>query len=525
MAKKKKSGPTIGVTITSQAVEAVVFSSKKFELERIAITPLPDGLLADGGDKITDLNGLGACIKETIIKLGVKVPAIHLCVPPTLLRMVEMPRLDMEQLYVSLSSEAERYKMFDGSEAVVDFIEIPGGQGVAPNMQRILFGAMRKDTFDNYRRVFAASKIKLASIDMEPINALRSMAGTGVLDSLLDQIGEDATWGTLFVSMERVHFSLWQGNSLSEFREVQMDTTGFSTADANSTYLLDMMDEIRRTCKNLMPAIWFTHNMPDMMSQILSERLGVPVRPCSINPALPGQVYPDQTTVMPSTVGAAMHHLVDFPFEFDLLSTAGSTAAGKMDSAGGEGGDDPEGGTPLMLIGAGVGTWVLLLSLWGAMMLYDTLALQTQLTDLEKVKKSKLEIVTNLNVQLAEFKKKYALQNEVLEIVENAQLRNLLYLTLTQDLQRVTPSKMWLHNINTDGSIVFEGRAMDHQAVINFARTFDEVPYTGQVQINSLKEGMVGTVPVFDFKITGQVNLNKNLLKLLPQASATKEVH
>lgn len=110
------------------------------------------------------------------------------------------------------------------------------------------------------------------------------MAGTGVLDSLTQQIGEDAYWGTIFVESDRVRFSLWQGSALMDLRELSMDTREFSVVEANSPLIFDLLDEIRRTAANTFPAIWLTDNLPAPIAQGLSQQLGVPVRPCVVGP-------------------------------------------------------------------------------------------------------------------------------------------------------------------------------------------------------------------------------------------------
>src|SRR5690606_9420994 len=113
------------------------------------------------------------------------------------------------------------------------------------NLQLVVFGAVRSDTLALYRKILVRDlKLKLASISLEPLNILRGMAGTGVLDSLVQQIGADAYWGTIFVEPGRLRISLWQGSKLLELRETHIDTSEFAVTTSDSIIVEDVLEEL-----------------------------------------------------------------------------------------------------------------------------------------------------------------------------------------------------------------------------------------------------------------------------------------
>src|SRR4051812_23290793 len=118
---KKKKPVYAGLSVTKRSVELAVFSPKG-ALEQFASAPLPPGVFDADGDQVQNpilLKSIIVQLMQTVKPLPVQV---HLSVPGTLLRIVEMPKMPPSALYLSLSSEAERYKTFDNTEAVVDFV-------------------------------------------------------------------------------------------------------------------------------------------------------------------------------------------------------------------------------------------------------------------------------------------------------------------------------------------------------------------------------------------------------------------
>lgn len=509
--KKKNQKPVhVGLSITQSAVEVAVFNPKTFAIEQSSSYPVPDGLLDEDGDRVLDEGLLQEVIEEVMASIRPKPKMVHLSLPGTLLRMVEMPKMGESELYVSLSSEAERYKTFDHTDAIVDFADVDApSHSLQQGQQLIAFGAVRSDTLEVYRRVLVKKlKIKLASVSLEPLNVLRAMAGTGVLDSLIAQIGMDTHWGTIFVEPTRIRISLWQANQLLELRETQMDTRELMTATGDSMIVEDIVEEIRRTTKMAQPAIWLTHNMPYTMEEILNGRLGVPFRSAMLGDSL----SLSDPNMQIATVGCALKSIVSYPFDFDIMSGMGR----------GLGGGEVDEGEQMnidWLIPAGASVLVLSLIATGVIAAISTFSSQ----EIPKLQTSKDEITTQLAQMQAEeaaLKEKVDLDVRLLDLIRSAAVRNHVYVELTEDVKQRIPVDSWIHamTVTSGNQLDIQGVTRNHADAIDFARSFDSVKYLQGVTIGAIKETMIGRTPVFDFSITGNVNPDPTLLNQFIEA-------
>jgi hypothetical protein len=511
--KKKLPATYVGLSISPTVVEAVVLQPSKdpaAQPHRVVSSftyPIPQGIFNPSGDELIDPAGLTSVLGNVMNQAKAKTRMVHLSLPATLLRVTEMPRVQPKELYLSLSSEAERYKIFDNSDAVVDF-EIIDSPGLPANQCRVVFGAIRSDTLNGLKTAFQKARIKIASIDLEPMNVLRGMAGSAVLDSLVQQIGPNAFWGTIFVESERIRLALWQGNNLIELREVQMDTRDFALADPGSLAANDLFDEISRTAKTNLPSIWLTYKMPLEMDSLLSQRLNVPVRPCLIGPA----VTLDQTNLQVATVGASLRSLVTFPFDFDLISSSKAFAvpakvANKPDNSA-----QTEALAAFLTVGGGA-LLVLSLIIWGILALVDMFYFQAQLL-------AKAGEVSQLTAQITELDNKILTikgvsdyQNFAKEAMRQTKIRNSAFVSFMNDLRDKSPGQLWVYQVKVDDKLAVLGRALEHQSVLNLAKSFDDVPYAKKILIKSIKEAMVGGQPVFNFQFDGELNLKPDLLQ------------
>ncbi len=499
--KKTKTKTNIGISITHDFIEAAIFSEKGFKIENSVTMPVPAGLFSGEGEEVTDPGLLSQVFKDLMAELRPKTRSFHLSVPPTLVRVLELPQIDKKQLYLSLSSEAERYRAFDDAEAVVDYVDLEGVP-VPRGMQRILFLAMRRDTYDAYQKAAQLSKLKIASIDVEPFNILRGMAGTGVLESLVQQMGADKPWGFLYVGMNRVMISLWKGNNLLELREVNIDTHALLQAGPSSPYVTDLVDEIRRTASMHDPGIWLTHNLGGDLVQGLNEQLQLPVRPCLWGPHLQS----DNPNLMVSTIGTCRHSSVLFPFDLNMQAGAKASSKGGDDAADDTGGVDPK---PILI--GGIVTCILLTGIWVVLSGLNGLWLSGAIAQLTKDKEQKEAEQVSLNAQKEAQKKKSDIQSSIITAINNVVLRNQLYVHLVDDLKKTTPQDLWLTSMDVNDSISIKGKALSSQAIIHFAKGFDAIPYTTNIAVRSIKESSA-PAHSFEFEVGGQIKLDEDAL-------------
>ncbi len=504
----KKKPVYAALSITHQAVELVVFNPKSLSVEQSFSIPLPDGVIDPELDLVQDSGTLKEALKQLFRAARPKVSVVHLSVPATLLRLVEMPKaLDAAGLYLSLSSEAERYKAFDNTEAVVDFFIVNNPQ-LPASMQQLMLGAIRSDVLAVYQHCLKEVKVKIHSVGLEPLNVLRGMAGTGVLDSLVQQVGTDAHWGMILADPTHVRFSLWQCDQLLEFRELAMDTRNFASGASDPMLVEDLLEEIRRTTKTLQPVLWMTQNIPSQLCDALSGHLECPVR----NAPLGNAVNMAQPVSL-AGIGAAMSSVVPFPFDLDIIEGAKSanTSGGGSSKIASGPVDTGSGGGPAWLIPAGLVSLLLSGIATGALWLLAT-SVAGQVPGVQsKVDALKVE-VSGLESRQKELKRKAELDQTLIEILETAKVRNFVYVALTDDLKRKTPTQIWIQSLEVKDGLALTGKALNHKAVIQFAKSFDAAPYTKAVLIDSIMEGTMGPNLVYDFKISGGVNLDKSLL-------------
>lgn len=499
-----------GLSISQHTAELAVFSPKAMAIESAASIPIPPGIFDQDGDTVYNPELLKELLSQLVRSVKPKPSMVHLSLPGTLLRLVEMPKMEAAGLYVSLSSEAERYKVFDNAEAVVDFAPNPNAQ-VPAGQQQVVFGAVRSDTLGHYLKILKGLKIKPASVTLEPLTVLKAMAGTGVLDGLVQQIGTDAHWGMIFVEPTRVRLSIWQCDHLVELRETAMDTREFSTATADSIATEDLLEEIRRTTKAIQPMIWLSHNLPPAMQQVLSEKMGMPIHNAPL-----GQALTMEQPLELSTVGAALSSMVPFPFDFNIMAGISKSGA-EVPTSGPPAGleDASDGGTSLIPIGIGS---LLVGGLASAGLFIAAMLSGQQIPPLESQRDTIKMEVSSLQARQQELRKRAELDQSLLAMIQKAKVRNHVYVALTDDLKNKTPEKIWIRSLEVNEALELSGKALSHQSVINFARTFDDPAYTRDIVIKSIKEGRLGGALVFDFVIRGGVNLDPAILDDTMQA-------
>ncbi|MEB3287169.1 MAG: hypothetical protein VKJ04_06665 [Vampirovibrionales bacterium] len=507
----------VGLSISPQAIEVAVFSPKTNAIVESLSVKTPVGMMDINGDRLQNPQLLKDSLSILLKQLKGKVTSVNLTLPGSLLRMVEMPKMAPEQLYVSLSSEAERYKTFDNTDAIVDFAVVENElQPVGAGKMNVVFAALRQDALENYLAIFKSLRVKIAKISLEPVDILRGMAGTGLLDSLVEQIGPEQFWGSIFVEPERVRISLWQASNLVEFRETNINTADFELASVDSLTVSDMVEEIRRTTKLAMPRVWLTYGMHANMQYILSDLLATPVKSADQGSAL----AMDNPALRLPTIGAALQSVIPYPFPLNLLKgMAGMTPKSSGGAALSESGVGDDNSSPLIPI-AGVCVVIAML-LSGALWLGAT-SLAGTVESLQVKANEKKATVAQLTAEKDDLQAKVSVYQQLKAALDEARIRNRVYVALSDDLQRKSPRRLWVQDIHVggagdkgkayEGKIAFEGKALQYEDVIRFARSFDRVPYLGDFAIEQIKEQRLLGVPLFNYKMQGKLKLDQSLL-------------
>src|SRR5688572_16645694 len=106
VSSQRKKPVYAGLSITGHAAELAIFSPKTLAFQQAASVAIPPGLFDQDGDTVQSPQLLKDVLSQLFRSVKPKPTSVHLSLPGTLLRMVEMPKMDPAGLYVSLSSEA-----------------------------------------------------------------------------------------------------------------------------------------------------------------------------------------------------------------------------------------------------------------------------------------------------------------------------------------------------------------------------------------------------------------------------------
>ncbi|MDH4379828.1 MAG: PilN domain-containing protein [Vampirovibrionales bacterium] len=455
-------------------------------------------------------------LKALVGQIPGGVKGIHLSVPTTLLRLTEMPSLPPKEMTMALSSEAERYRVFDGADAVVGYYPLPAQPFQAPGVDRIVFSALRQDRLSNWLQACKLAKLKLLSVDIHVGQQLRALAATGVLDGILQQAGEEAYWGLMVRGKSHLWMVLWQGVQLVELREVTMEMSGWehynpATLSPEEVQLIqsDVLDEVRRTIQNRSPiALWLAENIPLDIREHVQGQLDVAVRPALLEGPLGalGLSLP--------VVGAAYKGLTPFPFGMNFLESSSgvkgsagpqSPAAGALSKGASQANDTLANLAP-KLFGFGLASCVLLGLLALGLFLFKTMAVEKQLNELTTQETAAQQQEIQLKQQVATLQEQQDARQYVAQLMDRVLHQNALYPYLLRDLKRLTPPSVWIYNVQLGPQFTLAGKAMNEKPILTFARQWDGLPYVSKIDVASIKEVRDDTLGrvTYEFNLAGQ---------------------
>lgn len=176
----------LGIDLGSDTIKVVELAKGGggYRLLNYGITPTPPDSIVDGDVRDPELVGeaLAALLKLKKIKPGPSVSSVQ-GQKSTVIRIIEMPRMDKKELAGSMGFEIERHIPFAASEVIMDYqvVQRPGEAPDSPNME-VLFAAVQADAVHDQVRALQVAKVKPKAIDVQPlalINALLAVQGAG----------------------------------------------------------------------------------------------------------------------------------------------------------------------------------------------------------------------------------------------------------------------------------------------------------------------------------------------------------
>lgn len=517
--KKTLGTALVGLSLSPTLVEAVALDAKTLEVLASVAQPLPEGLIEPESFVVSSSMQLASLLVDVIKELGVKPFAkVYLTISGGLVRVVDLSvSVEGQDLYLALSTEAERYRLFQDSEAMVSYAVLDRQEGVGSGGKRLLFSAVRSDAQKELIQALRASRLSVHAVDVQDFCVLRAMAATGVLDGLMAQIGPDSLWGGLFLAHDRARFYLFKGNALLDLRELQMNTSSLmDDAQLDSVAVEDLALEINRTIQpfDSKPAFWFGLNVGASAIEQLSQLLAVPFNSCFVPPEL---LKSSASHVGLAVFGAACKGKVNFPFGINLLEARSSLAKGSAPSSsvGFTGGALMEKLTPFMpmiLVAAGV-VGVLYVSL-----LFLSTKGQGDLSALEKEREGLKTELASLSTEEKNWQQKLSAFQALQQEAKRIRNHNNGVILLGQLLSHKTPPGLWFYEVNLTQRVELKGDALSQQQVVDFSNALDQDPSVNHVELQTLEQQLFGSRSGYQFVLSASLPEGKE--EVTPAASS-----
>lgn len=179
--KSRRKGTAAGLALHEDSLRYIelAHAGSGFQVVRQEIVPMPAGAIVKGSIQQFDVLEQG--LEELRGQVGKFTYPVVLGVPSrdVILRLVEYPRMPLEDIRDALALEFEKYFPYSWSEAAADLaeVEVPVSEGGGSASSTILVATTRLDYMKNLIR--AAERIDLPLGAIEPMNVAFFRASLG----------------------------------------------------------------------------------------------------------------------------------------------------------------------------------------------------------------------------------------------------------------------------------------------------------------------------------------------------------
>ncbi|MFN9691071.1 MAG: hypothetical protein ACK551_03115 [Vampirovibrionales bacterium] len=508
---KKKDKYSVSISIAANEIEGAVYSHNRQEIIRSVVHKMPMGLLVSGGDVISDVTLLSDLLNLMMKDLEAPTRKVHLSIPCTLLRLMELPKMEREEYYVFLASEAERFRAFDNTEAIVSFEEI--GDSLNTANQKLIYSAIRKDTFLRYEKAAADAKIQLLSIEVEPIQVIRSMIATGIMSSIAEQ-AEDISfcWGSMMHEFDRLRFFIWRGRNLIDIREITLSGQVLANANENPVVLNDLVNELHRTVaavKPFEPLFWFSHRLNYVLLQHLQHEIGVNFRSFEV----PNSLQVDRADIGVVSVGGCFTELEPQPYSLNFLDRRSpynkrksGFSLGSFGSLSASSLQDMDFKNNLLMslvLPCILGSCAVVGLAW-----ITTVSIRKS-TESTKVEAEKSQVTLSADIVRLKDQRNYynrsnLLSDKILSIANESKGVNTILLGLLNDIQHLPPS-LWFSEVGYDKDISIIGNAIRHEDILDLTNQLEQRQYGRDFVLHYIREVEVSPNKplIYNFKLGG----------------------
>ena len=523
---KKKDKYSISISIAATEIEGALYCHNRQAVIKSVVHKMPMGVLVSGGDVIAEVGQLSNLLSVMMKDLDAPTRKVHLSIPCTLLRLMELPKMERDEYYVYLASEAERFRAFDNTEAIIAFEAMDDAVNLAN--QKLIYSAIRKDTFLRYQKAATDAKIHLLSIAVEPLQVVRSMIATGMVSNIAEQAEEpNFCWGSLMHEFDRLRFLIWRGTNLIDIREITLSGQVLSNANENPVILEDLVNELHRTVaanKPFEPLFWFTQRLNYVLLQHLQHAIGVNFRSFEV----PASFQVDRADIGIVTVGGCFFELEPRPYSLNFLDkrspynknksvfslgTFGSLSASSLEDM-----DFKNNLLMSLVIPCVIGSCALVGIVWIATL---TIHKSNQLNKIE-TEQNKIQLTANiarLKDQVDYYHRYNQLSLKILSIAHESKSVNKVLLGLLNDIQHL-PSSLWFSEVAYDKDISITGKALRHEDILDLTNQLEQRQYGRDFVLHYIREEEVSPEKplLYSFKLGGLLNTTH-----APKPKAKKE--
>ena len=163
-----RSKSVVGLDIGSSAVKLVELKERKggdFQLQRLGMQSLSPEAIVDGS--IMDSALVVDAIQKLNRETGTKTAsyATSLSGHSVIIKKIQVPAMDEDELAESLQWEAEQYIPFDINDVRLDYVVLEGDAG--PGEMEVLLVAVKRDKVNDYVSVITQSGRNAALVDVD----------------------------------------------------------------------------------------------------------------------------------------------------------------------------------------------------------------------------------------------------------------------------------------------------------------------------------------------------------------------
>jgi type IV pilus assembly protein PilM len=236
---KRNKNSIAGVALHGDSVRYLELSGVvgSLDIVRQEMIPLERGVVVK--DSITDMGKVLSALEELKSALGGFSCPVVLGIPPrdVILRLLDYPRMDIEDVKEALQLEFDKYFPYPYKEAAADISEVEVPSRDASDKVFVLAATCRRRTVNDIMRITSKVGISLSAI--EPINVAFFRAAIG-------SMGRPGGFFVVFVEPESTHIMLGYRDNGILFRSASVDLTTQDLRDSDEG-LMPILRDVQNT--------------------------------------------------------------------------------------------------------------------------------------------------------------------------------------------------------------------------------------------------------------------------------------